>query len=286
MLAACTLRQNSNNGGMTLRAAVLGHPIAHSLSPRLHGYWLQQLGINGQYEAIDTPPQDLADRLTQLQQAGYRGVNLTVPLKEAVLPLLSHLSPQAQRMGAVNTITFHANGLRGENTDAYGFIANVQHEVESLKPYLSHAVVLGAGGAARAVLCGLLDAGVQRITLSNRTRHKAEALQALDAASIQIIDWEQREAALCDASLLVNTTALGMQGKAALELSLDALPVSALVTDIVYAPLHTPLLQQAQARGNRIVTGLGMLVHQAVPAFEAFFGQRPVVDAFVYEALA
>jgi len=258
------------------RAAVLGHPIGHSLSPRLHGYWLKKYGIEGEYSAIDTPPEKLADTLSQLNSEGYAGVNLTVPLKETVLPLLDEITPLAAQIGAANTVTFHAGKMRGDNTDAYGFIENLR-SVGDLTPYLTHCVVLGAGGAARAVVAGLLGAGAARITLINRDRKKAESLAA-GRAAIQVEDWEKRDQAIENATLLVNATSLGMKGQPELPLDLKWLPVNALVTDIVYNPLQTMLLKQAAARGNQTVDGLGMLIHQAVPAFKAFFATQPETD--------
>ncbi|MDG1287226.1 MAG: shikimate dehydrogenase [Rickettsiales bacterium] len=259
------------------RAAVLGHPIGHSLSPKLHGYWLNKLAIDGSYEAIDTSPEFLGERLTQLMDQGYQGVNLTVPLKEHVITLLDETSSQAQHIGAVNTVIFKHGKLYGDNTDAYGFIENLRSGVKDLSPYLSHAVVLGAGGAARAIIAGLLAEGVVQITLLNRTREKAEILAKMHP-SIHVKNWENRSEALSQASLVVNTTSLGMKNQPALELSLEFLPKTALVTDIVYNPLETALLKQANERGNSTVDGLGMLIYQAVPAFEAFFGMKPTMD--------
>lgn len=276
-----------------LRAAVLGHPIAHSKSPVLHGFWLRQLGIKGAYEAIDTPPQQLAERLQALATQGYAGVNLTVPLKEAVLPLLQQTEPLAHTIGAVNAVLFTAKGMQGYNSDAYGFTANLQHApvlAESgLEPHLQQVRVLGAGGAARAVVAGVLQAGAKALVICNRSRDKAEQLAADFAAAfpvpVTVADWQDRHRTLQDATLLVNTTALGMQGKPPLELSLKSLPQTALVTDIVYQPLMTDLLLAAQARGNPVIDGLGMLLYQAQPAFEYFFGVRPKVDADLRKAV-
>jgi shikimate dehydrogenase len=265
------------------RAAVLGHPIEHSLSPKLHGYWLKKYSIEGSYEAIDTPPEALEERLKELSDKGYSGVNLTVPLKETVIPLLSSSSQTAQMIGAVNTLTFTPQGYHGDNTDAYGFIQNLKSSV-NLYDYKNHAIIIGAGGAAKAIIAGLLQEGFPQLTLINRTRARAEALQAM-SEKIRVIDWQDREEIISEASLLVNTTSLGMKNQPELELSLSALPQTALVTDIVYNPLQTYLLQQASDRGNLIVQGLGMLIHQAVPAFEAFFGREPQPDPALEEAL-
>jgi shikimate dehydrogenase len=286
-----------------IKAAVLGHPISHSLSPRLHGYWLQEKEINGRYEAIDTPPERLAATLQQLAAQGYAGVNLTVPLKEAVLPLLDEVDETARAIGAANLVIFTHGRMRGYNTDAYGFVENLRQALalqsKKLEDYTRHAVLLGAGGAARAVMAGLIEAGVKRVTLSNRSRSKAERLaedfqkfasshapaQGDSSLNIQVMDWQKREQALEDASLLVNSTALGMQGKPPLQIELAGLPGDALVTDIVYQPLQTQLLQQASARGNLTVDGLGMLLYQAQPAFEKFFGPLPQVTQALRDAI-
>ncbi len=259
------------------RAAVLGHPISHSLSPKLHGYWLEKYKIAGSYEAIDTPPKILGERLFQLKEEGFSGVNLTVPLKEAVLPLLDELSITAKEIGAVNTVTFKDGKMIGDNTDAYGFIQNLQNEAENLTPYLNHAFVIGAGGAAKAVISGLISVGVKKITVVNRTLEKAKIIAKM-SENIEVLEWEKRNESLSSVSLLVNSTSLGMKGQPALPLSLESLAVNALVTDIVYNPLHTELLKLAKQRGNYIVDGLGMLIHQAVPAFESFYGIKPELD--------
>ena len=267
------------------KAAVLGYPISHSLSPKLHGYWLEKCQIKGSYEAIETKPEKLDETLSRLVKAGYSGVNLTVPLKEAVMPLLDEISPEARKIGAANTVIFSDGKMRGHNTDAYGFIENLKAGIEGeLSDYLDQVVILGAGGAARAVIVGLLDEGAKKITLLNRTRKKAEMLAKIDTR-IQVKDWEKRTESLSDASLLVNTTSLGMQKMPVLDISLSALPVNALVTDIVYHPLITPLLEQANQRGNLTVDGLGMLIHQAVPAFEMFFDQKPKIDERIRDEL-
>jgi shikimate dehydrogenase len=256
------------------RAAVLGYPISHSLSPVLHGYWLQHYHLAGSYEAIETKPEDLAIRLKTLQDAGYAGVNLTVPLKETVLPLLDEITPLAAQMGAVNTVVFKDGKTIGYNTDAEGFARNIAPMNFSA---LQKAIVLGAGGAARAVIAALVAEGAQHIIILNRSMEKAEALSALHPQICQVQPWEARDAALAEADLLVNTTSLGMKNQPELVINLAALPRTALVTDIVYNPLHTALLQAAAQRGNPTVDGLGMLLYQAVPAFEHFFGIRPEV---------
>ena len=262
------------------RAAVLGNPVAHSLSPRLHGHWLKAYGIDGDYQAIEVKPEALADQLKVMQQQGYRGCNLTIPHKEAVLPLMDELSEEAKAIGAVNTVFMREDGsLFGTNTDAYGFIENLRRFVGDLTPYLSHCLILGAGGAAKAVHYALKQAGAQHISISNRSRERCSAFDA------EIIDWEKKEQALEDVTLMVNTTSLGMQKQPPLQIALDALPKTALVTDIVYQPLMTPLLQSAKQRGNPIVTGIGMLIYQAVPGFEGWFGQKPEVTPGCFSLL-
>lgn len=275
-----------------LKAAVLGHPISHSKSPMLHEFWLERYGIEGRYEALDTPVEQLEDTLKELAEQGYSGVNLTKPLKEVALPLLQEIDPWAQAIGAVNTVSFSAEGMKGYNTDCYGFIENVRRSVggeAGFKHYLPHAVVLGAGGASRAVVAGLLQAGVKKITLCNRSRDKAEALlqelAALGDAVCEVGSWKDRDILLKDATLLVNTTPLGMQGQPELELSLDLLPVHCVVTDVVYQPLQTALLRNALRRGNKVVDGLGMLLYQAQVAFEIFFDFNPEVDVLLREKL-
>ena len=263
--------------GRARLAGVMGWPVGHSRSPRLHGYWLAQHGIDGAYLPLPVRPEAFAGALRALGDLGFRGVNVTLPHKEAALAACDQVDPEARRIGAVNTIEFVDGALRGSNTDGFGFLENLRQGAPSWQPTAGPAVVLGAGGAARAVLVALADAGVPRILLLNRTRDRAESLAAELGGPIDVRAWEERAEALGDAGLLVNTTSLGMAGQAPLDLALDALPRSALVTDIVYQPLETALLVAARARGNTVVDGLGMLLHQARPGFEAWFGIRPEV---------
>ena len=261
-----------------IRAGVMGWPVEHSLSPRLHGYWLARHGIDGAYGALAVAPEDLAARLARLAADGFAGVNLTVPHKQAAYRLMTSLSPAARAIGAVNTVVAGDDGeLKGDNTDAFGFMENLRHGATAWSAASGAAVVIGAGGAARAVCHGLLEAGAPEIRLINRTPDRAEALAAMDGARISVRPWAARCEALAGAVLLVNTTTLGMTGQAALDLDLAALPPEALVSDIVYAPLETPLLAAAGRRGNPLVDGLGMLLHQARPGFEAWFGVKPEV---------
>jgi shikimate dehydrogenase len=258
-----------------LKAGVMGWPVEHSLSPRLHGYWLHKYTIKGSYIPIAVAPEQMPVALKALPLQGYSGVNLTVPHKEAALQILDHVDPLALRIGAINTVVVHEDGtLEGRNTDAYGFTQNIlaAHYKHQNRP----AVVLGAGGAARAAIVALLNMGVESVRVLNRTLDKAEALVEEFGEELSVHALEDARA-LEDASLLVNATSLGLKGQPPLTITLDALPKDALVTDMVYAPLMTDLLISAEARGNKIVDGLGMLLHQARPAFEAFFGVDPEV---------
>jgi shikimate dehydrogenase len=256
-------------------AGVMGWPVSHSKSPRLHGYWLEQYGIDGAYIPIQVPPGQFFNVLTSLAAAGFRGVNVTVPHKQQAYEACGTLDDDARRIGAVNTILFGNSGeIQGGNTDAFGFIENVRQNADWQGGV---SVVLGAGGAARAVCVALIDAGATDIRLVNRTASRTESLAAEFGPVISVHAWNNRDNILNDAAILVNTTSLGMVGQPPLELKLDALPDTAIVNDIVYAPLETNLLAQARARGNTVVDGLGMLLHQARPGFEAWFGVRPEV---------
>jgi shikimate dehydrogenase len=265
--------------GRTRLAGIMGWPVAHSLSPRLHGHWLLRYGIDGAYVPLPVPPERLEQALSVLPALGFAGVNLTIPHKEAAVSLVDRLSSRAKRIGAVNTVVVEADGmLSGDNTDGFGFIAALSESQVGWGAEAGPAVVLGAGGAARALAVALLDAGVPEVRLLNRTPERARALADELGGSVQIVDWTARAAALDGAALLVNTTSLGMHGQPPLDLELNALPPRALVTDVVYTPLITPLLALAQARGNPVVDGLGMLLHQARPGFRAWFGVDPEVD--------
>lgn len=269
-----------------LLAGVIGKPIGQSRSPALHGYWLKRYGINGHYVPLEVSSADLAEVLRTLPKMGFRGVNVTIPHKEAALRLADSASDRAALIGAANTLTFHGDGsIHADNTDAYGFLANMKQTVPSWQASAGPAVVLGAGGAARAVIQALLDDGAPEIRLANRTRARAELLAEHFGARVHPVDWTQAADALEGAATLVNTTSLGMAGKPPLHLSIDSLPRSAVVADIVYTPLLTDLLERAEAHGCRIVDGLGMLLHQAVPGFEIWFGVRPEVDSELRQAV-
>lgn len=262
-------------------AGVMGWPIGHSLSPRLHGYWLREYGIEGDYVPLAVAPDDFGATFRALAERGFAGVNVTLPHKEAALAAVDEADPAARRIGAANTITVRPDGsLYGENSDAFGFLANLGDGVAGWDAVRGPAVVVGAGGAARAVCVALADAGSPEVRIINRTGARAEALAAELEGPFTARPWAESAAALDGAALLVNTTALGMTGNPPLDLDLDPLPVDAVVNDIVYRPLVTPLLAAAQARGNPTVDGLGMLLHQGRPGFARWFGLEPeVTDA-------
>jgi shikimate dehydrogenase len=264
--------------GRARLAGVMGWPVAHSRSPRLHGFWLAQHDIDGAYLPLPVHPQNLAAALRALPLLGFTGVNITLPHKAAALALVDRVSEEAQRIGAINTVVVAADGLlEGSNTDGYGFLAHLKASAPAWRASDGPAVLLGAGGAARAIAVALLGAGVPELRLANRTaRRTAELAEAL-GPRIEPIDWEQRSGALDGAALLVNSTTLGMAGQPPLKISLQRLPRPAVVYDIVYVPLETPLLAAARARGNIPVDGLGMLLHQALPGFAAWFGVTPEV---------
>ncbi len=260
-------------------AGVIGWPIAHSRSPRLHGHWLARYGIKGHYVPLPVRAEHLAEVLRTLPKAGFVGVNVTLPHKEAVLALADVVTDRAALIGAANTLIFRPDGkIHADNTDGYGFIANLRQHAPDWHPETGTAAVIGAGGAARAVVASLLDAGVQELRIANRTRLRAEQIRAEFGARVVVYDWAEVGNMLEGVGTVVNATSLGMDGKAALRVPLDALPATALATDLVYTPLDTPFLIEARARGCQTVDGLGMLLHQAAPGFERWFGQKPEVD--------
>lgn len=278
MIAAGTAGAAMAEGFRT--AGIMGWPVGHSRSPVLHNHWLRTLGIAGAYVPFAVPPGRVPDAVRGLPALGLAGCNVTVPHKEAVLAAIDRPDALARRIGAVNLVVVQPDGsMTGTNTDAYGFMANLRATCPEWRAADGPAVVLGAGGSARAVVVSLLDAGAPEVRLLNRTEARAESLAAELGGAIAVFGWEQARAALEGAALLVNTTSLGMQGQAPLDIDLAALPRAAVVTDLVYVPLETKLLAAARARGNRVVDGLGMLLQQAVPAFEAWFGVRPEVTA-------
>lgn len=272
--------------GKARLAGVMGWPVAHSLSPVLHGHWFARHGIDGAYVPLAVRPEDVDLAFRALPRLGFRGWNVTVPHKEAAFRLVDRRDPAAERTGAVNTVLVGEDGrLLGRNTDGRGFLAGLEAEAPpGWNPAAGPAVLLGAGGAARGVAVALLDAGVRALRLANRTSGRAGELatalrQAFPAARVEAVAWEDRAAALEGVALLANAPSLGMAGQPSLELPLDALPPAAVVADLVYAPLETGLLARARTRGNPAVDGLGMLLHQAVPGFAHWGGVEPAADA-------
>ncbi|ACA15566.1 shikimate 5-dehydrogenase [Methylobacterium sp. 4-46] len=266
------------------KAFVVGHPIAHSRSPLIHGHWLAAHGLPGRYERVDVAPEAFPAFLRDFPERGFVGGNVTIPHKEAAFRGAALLTPRAERIGAVNTLSLDAAGrLHGDNTDAPGFLAHLDASLGADWPRTTGTdagravLVLGAGGAARAILVGLLERGLPHLRVANRTAARAEALRALDPTRIEAVAWAHLPALTGGTGLLVNTTSLGMAGAGALDLDLSGLPPEAAVADIVYVPLETPLLAAARARGLRAVDGLGMLLHQAVPGFARWFGVTPRV---------
>ena len=260
---------------MTSLTGLIGFPVSHSLSPAIHAFWIEQHRLEADYKLLTTPPNRLRQTMLHMRKKQALGVNITVPHKQAVMEYLDGLDKSAKRIGAVNTVVNRKGKFEGHNTDAYGFITNLKESLGDLKPYLENIVLLGAGGATRAAIVALADAGAKNITLTNRTIDKAIALA--NEFEIEAAPWEDRATILVDATLLVNTTSLGMHGQPPLEIDLSNLPAAAAVHDIVYAPLETELLAAAKARGNRTVDGLGMLLYQAQAAFHLWHGMKPEV---------
>jgi shikimate dehydrogenase len=260
-------------------AAVLGHPIAHSRSPALHGYWLKRYNIKGHYIPIDIAPKDLSRLIRTLPDLGFVGCNVTIPHKEAILQIADVVTDRAALIGAANTLIFRKDGkIHADNTDGSGFIANLRQNVPDWKPTSGPAVVLGAGGAARAVVAALIEVGVPEIKLANRTRARADAIRQDFGAKIHVHEWVQAPNLLDDAATVINTTSLGMTGKQEFNVAMHRLNPGAVCNDLVYTPLKTQFLIEAEARGGIIVDGLGMLLHQAAPGFERWFGTRPDID--------
>ena len=260
-------------------AGVIGHPVAHSRSPLLHGHWLRTYGLQGHYVPMDIAPDKLETAFRTLPDLGFVGVNVTIPHKEKVMEIADLVSDRATLIGAANTIIFRKDGkIHADNTDGYGFIENLRQGAPGWDPQAGPAMVLGAGGAARAVIASLLEVGVPEIRISNRTRNRAEQLREEFGARIRVVEWVQAGNAMDDAALVVNSTSLGMVGKQELRVPLDGLQPGTVVTDLVYTPLETRLLRVAREQGCTCVDGLGMLIHQAVPGFERWFGKRPEVD--------
>jgi len=263
-----------------LMAGVMGWPVMHSRSPMLHNYWFKHYKLAGTYVPLAIRPEGLAAALRALHPLGFAGTNLTIPHKQQAMAIVDEVDTVARRIGAISCVVVRPDGsLAGTNNDHYGFVYNVRQEQPGWRAEAGPAVVIGAGGGARAVCYGLIDAGAPRIRLVNRSPDRAAKLAAEFGGPIEVLPWERRHAALDGAALVVNTTSQGMVGQPPLDLRLDALPAAALVCDIVYTPLETPLLAAARRRGNRTVDGLGMLLHQARPAWKAWFDIEPEVTA-------
>ena len=260
------------------KAGVIGWPIDHSLSPRLFGYWLKKYNVNGLYKAYAVKETAVSKFLNSMEDKGLTGLNVTVPHKQTVMEYVDQLSDRARKIGAVNTITLEKNGLLcGDNTDGFGFIENLEQNYKGSNAFTGACVVIGAGGAARAIVTALIGAGAKKIYIINRTRRNGEKLAEEIGGPVNILDWSKRHDSLAEATFVVNATTLGMRGKPPLDLTLDELPTNALVNDIVYSPLQTKLLTDSKARGNPTVDGIGMLLHQARPGFASWFGEEPSV---------
>ena len=260
-------------------AAVLGHPINHSKSPKLHNYWLSLFNIDGYYIPLDIDPRNFENSIRALSSLGFVGANVTIPYKEKVLKIADKISDRAAIIGAANTLTFLQDGrIYADNTDGYGFLQNIKCTYNDWTAGEGTSVVFGAGGASRAILGALIEDGANEVILANRTRSRADQLRSDFGAKIKVVDWMKVQNYLSDASTVINATSLGMDGKAELPIPLQGLKKNTLVTDIVYTPLNTPLLENAAKRGCRTVDGLGMLIHQAIPGFERWFGMKPDVS--------
>jgi len=267
-------------------AGVMGWPVSHSRSPLIHNHWIHKHNLNGAYGIFPVEPEQLQTAIRGLKALGIAGCNITIPHKVNAMQLVDWVNPLAQRIGAINTIVVQADGsLHGYNNDGFGYIQSLLEAQPSWQANAGPAVVIGAGGAARAIVVALLDAGATEVRVINRTRSKADEFAQEFGPFVKSVSWDARQDALADASLLVNTTNQGMHGQPALEIALEKLPSSALVSDIIYVPLETPLLKDARLRGHTTVNGLGMLLHQAQPAFKAWFGSTPEVNAALYEAI-
>lgn len=269
-----------------IKACVIGWPISHSRSPLIHGYWLKQHGIDGSYTRQPVEPSALGAFLTGLVGAGYAGCNVTIPHKENAFGLVIRADETTERLGAVNTVFVKDGLILGTNTDGEGFINSLYQSAPGVSLANSRVVVLGAGGASLAVVNAVLEQGASEVAVANRTPEKVELLRRRFGARVVPLAWQHAAGHLSECSLLVNTTSLGMKGQPPLSLDLSRLAASAVVTDIVYTPLRTPLLEDAAARGNTVVEGLGMLLHQAVRGFSLWFGVKPTVSEELYTLIA
>ena len=257
-------------------AAVIGHPVNHSRSPRMHNFWLAHFGLEGYYIPLDIDPKKFEKSIRNLPELGLVGANITIPYKEKVLKIADKISDRAALVGAANTLTFLPNGgIYADNTDGYGFLQNIKSKYKDWSAREGISVVFGAGGASRAILAALIEDGASDIILANRTRSRADQLRSDFGAKIKVVEWMKIQNYLSEASTIINTTSLGMVGKTDLPIPLSALKKNTLVTDIVYTPIETHLLATAAKMGCRTVDGLGMLIHQAIPGFERWFGIKP-----------
>ena len=267
-------------------AGLLGWPVAHSRSPIIHNHWMQEHGIVGRYVLLGVPPEKLAEAVRGLAPLTFRGCNATTPHKQAIMPLLDHVDPLARNIGAVNTVVVRDDGsLEGLNNDGNGFVLSLRDLDPAWRPDSGPIAVLGAGGAARAVVASLVAHGAKEVRLTNRTPERAQAIADVIGPQVTVVPWEQRAEALDGVALLANATSLGMAGKPPLEISLARLPAAALVGDLIYVPPETPLLAAARARGNKTVNGLGLLLNQARPAFQRWFGVMPEISPALRRAI-
>jgi len=257
-------------------AAVIGHPVNHSRSPRMHNFWLAHFGLEGYYIPLDIDPKKFERSIRNLPELGLVGANITIPYKEKVLKIADKISDRAALVGAANTLTFLPNGgIYADNTDGYGFLQNIKSKYKDWSAREGISVVFGAGGASRAILAALIEDGASDIILANRTRSRADQLRSDFGAKIKVVEWMKIQNYLSEASTIINTTSLGMVGKTDFPIPLNTLKKNTLVTDIVYTPIETHLLATAAKMGCRTVDGLGMLIHQAIPGFERWFGIKP-----------
>ena len=267
-------------------AGIVGWPVAHSRSPVIHNYWIGKYGLSGAYVLLPVQPERLAAAIPGLVALGFAGCNVTIPHKVAAMQMMDRVDPLARRIGAINTIVVEKDGsLSGYNNDGRGYIQCLRDAQPAWRPNAGPVLVLGAGGGARAVIASLADEGAREIRLANRTAERAQALAAEFGAPVKAFSWKERNDAMAGVALLVNATNQGMSGQPALDISLGALPRGALVSDLIYVPLETPLLAAARARGNPTVNGLGMLLNQARPAFKAWFGVMPEITPELRKAI-
>jgi shikimate dehydrogenase len=275
---------NPNDFGI---AGLLGWPVAHSRSPVIHNHWLARYGIPGRYVLFGVPPERLEAAVRGIAVLGLRGCNVTTPHKQTIFPMLDHVDELARKIGAINTVVVGDDGaLSGFNNDGNGFVQSIRDAAAGWRPDAGPITIVGAGGAARAIIASLQAQEAREVRVVNRTRSRADELQAWFGAPVVAVSWEERSSALEGARLLVNATNQGMAGKPALDLALDALPKDAIVGDVIYVPPETPLLATARARGHVTVNGLGMLLNQARPAFNAWFGVMPEITPELRAAIA